>query len=68
MQEIFKNIRTEVKETAEAAWNLAMAQNNPIRAAEFLNTVTEYYRNVYTDEEIEFLQFYFHMKVEMINE
>lgn len=68
MQEIFNNISTEVKETAEVAWNLAMAQNNPIRAAEFLNTVTEYYRNIYTDEEIEFLQFYFHMKVEMINE
>ena len=36
--------------------------------ARFLNTVTEYYRNLYSEEEIEFLQFYFQMKMEMMKE
>ena len=68
MQEIFDNIRTEVKEIADTAWNLAMMQKNPIQAANFLNNVTEYYKHIYTNEEIEFLQFYFHMKLEMMKE
>lgn len=68
MIEIYKNVRPEVKETAETAWNLAMVQSDPAKAAQFLNFVTEYYRYVYTDEEIEFLQFYFNMKLEMMKE
>ena len=67
MQELFSNIRQEVKDTAESAWHLAIVQHNPANAADFLNNVTNYYRNIYTDEEIEFLQFYFKMKVEMMN-
>ena len=68
MQEIFSNISNEVKETAQVAWNLAMMQRDPAKAADFLNNVTNYYRNLYTDEEIEFLQFYFQMKMEMMKE
>jgi len=66
MIELFPNIRDEVKEIAEAAWRLAYAQKDPIKAADFLNNTTNYYRNIYTDEEIEFLQFYFNMKMEMM--
>ena len=68
MQEIFNNIRSEVKDTAETAWQLAVVQKDAIQAARFLNTVIEYYRNLYSEEEIEFLQFYFQMKMEMMKE
>lgn len=66
MTEIFENIRQEVKETARIAWNLAVKYTDPSKAAEFLNTVTNYYKNLYTEEEIEFLQFYFKMQMEMM--
>ena len=52
MQEIFNNIRSEVKDVAETAWQLAVVQNDAIKAAHFLNTVTEYYRNLYSDKYI----------------
>ena len=68
MQEIFKDIRSEVKDIAETAWQLAMVQKDAVQAAHFLDTVTEYYKNLYTEEEIEFLQFYFNMKMEMMKE
>ena len=68
MEEIFKNVRQEVKETAELAFNIALRQNNPIKAADFLNTVTNFYKHLYTEEEIEFLRFYFTLHLEMMNE
>ena len=62
---MFSNISNEIKGAADAAWQLAMAKRNPVEAAEFLNNVTNYYRNLnYSSEEIEFLQFYFNMKME----
>lgn len=64
MQEIFENISKNVKEIAEIAWRLAMSQSNPIEAAKFLNNVTNYYEQIMTEEEIEFLRFYFNMKME----
>jgi hypothetical protein len=66
MTELFTNVRDEVKEVADMAWRLAISQKNPINAAEFLNNTTNYYKNIFTEEEIEFLQFYFNMKMEMI--
>ena len=66
MQELFENVRDEVKSVAKTAWNLALSQPTPIKAAEFLNTVTNYYQLLYTEEEIEFLQFYFNMQLEMM--
>jgi len=42
-------------------------KNNPVEAADFLNEVTNYYREVGTPEEVEFLQFYFNMRMEMMN-
>lgn len=65
MIEIFRNIRSEVKEAAETAWKLAQTMPIPSKAAEFLNTVTNYYMNIWTIEEVEFLRFYFNMKMEM---
>ena len=66
MQEIFKDVRNEVKSVAKTAWNLALVQPDAWKAAEFLNALTNYYKNLYTEEEIEFLQFYFNMQLEMM--
>ena len=69
MIELFSHIRQEVKDTAEGAWNLTIAQNTPAQAAELLNSVVEYYKLLWTEEEVEFLQFYFKMKMmEMMKE
>lgn len=69
MQELFSNIRQEVKDNAERVWQIACLQPDPAKAADFLNNATNYFRNLYTNEEIEFLQFYFKVKVmEMIRD
>ena len=68
MEEIFKNVSDRVKGIASTVWSLAMAQDNPIKAAEFLNTATNYYDKMLTDEEIDFLRFYFNMKMEAMKE
>jgi len=68
MQEIFENISNNVKEIADVAWRLASAQKNPLEAAKFLDNVTNYYDKIMTEEEIEFLRFYFNMKMEMMKE
>ena len=34
--------------------------------ANFLNNATNYYKNTFTEEEIDFLQFYFHTRMEMM--
>jgi hypothetical protein len=66
MVELFEHIRQEVKDTAEGAWDLAIAQHTPAEAAELLSTIVEYYKLIWTEEEVEFLQFYFRMKMEMM--
>jgi hypothetical protein len=68
MQEIFENVSDNVKEIAETAWRLAMSQKNPINAASFLNEVVGYYSHLLDEEEIEFLRFYFNMKMELMKE
>lgn len=68
MTELYENISNEVKKTAATMWDLAFAQHDPIKAADFLNNVTEYYSHLYTEEEMEFLRFYFQMKMEMMKE
>jgi len=68
MTEIYDDISEETKEIARLAWKIAMAQNNPASAADFLSNITEYYRNSLTEEEIEFLRFYFKMQMEMMKE
>ena len=64
MTEIFTNISSNVKSTVEAAWNIAAAQKEPAQAVEFLNNFTNYYSHLYTDEEMDFIRFYFNMKME----
>jgi hypothetical protein len=66
MTEIFDKISNGVKETAKVAMRLALAQKNPADAATFLQNTIDYYSHLYTEEEIEFLQFYFKMQMEMM--
>ena len=65
MTEIFADISDDVKKKAEIMWKMAMSQPNPVRAAELLNILTEYYRKRWTEEEVDFLQFYFQTQMEM---
>ena len=68
MQEIFENVSDNTKEIADMAWRLAMSQRNPIEAADFLNNVTNYYDKLLSEEEVNFLRFYFNMKMELMKE
>ena len=68
MDEIFKNVRQEVKEMAEISWKIALAQPSPAAAATFLDNVTNFYETYYTEEEVDFLRFYFHMQMEMMKQ
>ena len=66
MTELYENISDELRSIAQTAWDIAVAQKTPMEAAEFLNTVTNYYNNTLTEEEVEFLQFYFQLRMEMM--
>ena len=68
MLEVFEHIRQEVKDTAEGAWNLTLAQHTPAEAANLLNTIVEYYSLIWTKEEVDFLRFYFQMRMEMMKQ
>ena len=68
MTEIYENVSDNAKQIADLAWQIAIVLKDPVKAANFLNSVTEYYRNSLTEEEVEFLQFYFNMKMEMMKE
>ena len=67
MTEIFTNVSDEMKNIAEAAWIIAMHKSNPADAAQFLSDVIEYHRTLLRpQEDIDFLTFYFNMKMEMM--
>ena len=66
MNEIYKDVSDEVKEIARLAWSVAVAQKDPLHASNFLHSVTEFYKQSLTEEEIEFLQFYFNLQMEMM--
>ena len=68
MTEIFANIKKEVKDTAEFVWIIASQQHTPQEAAKLLNNVTNYYMKFGTPEEVDFLRFYFNMKMEMMEQ
>ena len=68
MIELFENISADTKNYAKSAWSLALAQKDPAKAADFLNTATNYYEAIGTPEEVEFLRFYFNMQMEMMKE
>lgn len=62
MIELFPNVKQEVRDAAAQAWAIAKTQSAP-QAAEFLSTVTKYYTDVISEEDGDFLNFYFNMKM-----
>lgn len=68
MQEIFENVSNEVKEIADVAWRLALSQEDGVTAAKFLDRITNYYDRFLNEEEMDFLRFYFNMKMELMKE
>ena len=66
MTELYENVSDEVRQVAELSWKIAMTMKNPVESAKFLDNVTNFYAHRYTEEEIEFLRFYFNLRMEMI--
>lgn len=67
MIEIYKYVRDDVRQMAPILWRIALAQPTPVDAADFLNNATNFLKHYYTEDEINFLQFYFSMKTEEAN-
>ena len=67
MTEVFTDISPEIKQIAETSWKIAIGQNNPMDGAKFLDNIVRYYKALnYSEKDIDFLQFYFKMQMEMI--
>ena len=66
MTELYPDISDELRGLAETAWTVAKVQKTPMDAAAFLNNVTNYYGRTLSEEEAEFLQFYFNLQMEMM--
>jgi hypothetical protein len=66
MTEIFTDISEDIKNYADFTWTLAMSKNSLDEAVEILNNFTNFYRTFGTPKEVEFLQFYFNMRMEMM--
>ena len=63
MIQIFENIPDEVKNRAEFMFNMSIQQPLPV-AAKMLN---EYINACSDEEEKEFVEFYFNMRMEQLN-
>jgi hypothetical protein len=48
--------------------DISSGAKDPAKAADFLDTVTNYYNTIGTQEEVEFLRFYFNMQMELMKE
>lgn len=61
MTELYPNIKQELRDEAQLAWDLALHMRDPVKMTNFLNAYTEYHNNY---EEQEFLRFFFNLKME----
>lgn len=62
MIELFPNISTQLRESAEIAWRLASSLP-PVQATKFLEAYTAYN---HTEEEQDYLRFYFNIEMEKV--
>ena len=67
MIELFPTISNKIKEEAENIWNISR-QMNPVEAAKFLDIYTNIFNISHTEEETDFLRFYFNLQMEMMKE
>ena len=63
MTELFPDVSEKVRGNAEIAWKLAQTFHDPLTVAKFLNDYTE---AAPTDEERDFLHFYFNLQMELM--
>ena len=61
MVELFENIPEEAKKRAEFVFDMALRQNDMLNAVKILN---EYTNSCVDEEEQEFVEFYFKMRLE----
>ena len=66
MTEIFSNISEDTRQIAEFFWDLSMTKHTLPEKVTVLDNITRIYSIFGTQEEVEFLQFYFRMRMEMM--
>ena len=67
MIEIFVDIPSNVRKFAEVSWNIATAHGKkPKDAATFLQNCLDIAKQNYTEEEVNFVDFYFRTQMEMV--
>jgi hypothetical protein len=67
MTELFSNISEEIRQNAANTWELATTMS-AVNAANFLNIYTNIFSLSHTEEETDFLRFYFNLQMEMMKE
>ena len=65
MIELFANVPEEKKKVAELIFNSAISQRNILKTVKRLN---DYTNLIQDEEELEFVRFYFNMRMEQIYE
>ena len=66
MVEIFTKVNDSTKQMAEFFWDLSMAKKTLSEKIKVLDNITRIYRIFGTPEEVEYLQFYFRTRMEMM--
>ena len=66
MVEIYSDIKEEVRLFAQNAWRVSLTMNSPKESAEFLTNCLVLAEQEYTEEEINFIKFYFQTQMEMV--
>ena len=64
MVEIFADISSDIKKQTKTLWELACLQDDPMKAAKFIDSTLQYLENHVTEEEMEFIRFYIKMQME----
>lgn len=68
MVELFSDINESLKYEAAAIWGIASKIKDARKAAKYLNDSIALYRDTHTEEEVDFLDFYFQMQMEMVKD
>ena len=63
MTELFANVPQKVKDRAAAMFDIAMSQKDLVHS---VATLKEYLDTCYNEEEHQYVQFYFHMRLEQL--
>ena len=66
MIELYSDINENVRNDAVRFWQTAINMPKPKDAAKFLNDSIKQYREMHTEAEVDFLDFYFQMQMEMV--